>query len=86
MLSRFELYDNAVVLIDCEEETKLGFGAKLARQLQNIENRWDILTDYWVALLINISFYNKSTFHAELLTAGGEFLIHVWVLLDHIGC
>ncbi|GLJ20360.1 hypothetical protein SUGI_0369740 [Cryptomeria japonica] len=69
-------------------ESSLGKGTKLARKLLKIERKqmWELLADYWVALLLYIAVYNKAEFHAQCLTTGGQFLTQLWVLLGHMGC
>ncbi|GLJ20365.1 hypothetical protein SUGI_0369810 [Cryptomeria japonica] len=66
----------------------LGKGTKLALKLLNKEENeiWEILADYWAALMLYIAVYNKAEFHAQCLTIGGQFMTQLWVLLGHMGC
>ncbi|GLJ27060.1 hypothetical protein SUGI_0530540 [Cryptomeria japonica] len=75
-------------LIVYERESRLGFGTKLTRQLldRSRQERWEILSKYWVRLLIHMAIYNKVALHSECLACGGEFLSQIWVLLGHMRC
>lgn len=74
-------------IFNCSDSSVLGSGAKLAGKLKaKGENvTWKLLAEYWARLLIYMAVYNKATFHAECVAAGGEFLSQVWVLVGHMG-
>ncbi|KAK3430539.1 hypothetical protein EUGRSUZ_D01615 [Eucalyptus grandis] len=60
-------------------------GCRLASQLNNRENKWDIVSSVWVEMLVFAAIKCKGVQHAKQLRRGGEFLTHVWLLMAHFG-
>jgi hypothetical protein len=71
-------------------ETIITRGALLAKHLivgisDNNELRWKILADFWAKMMLFVTPSNDTTFLAEYLAKGGEFVTHLWALLSHAG-
>ncbi|XP_059656398.1 uncharacterized protein LOC132303233 [Cornus florida] len=58
---------------------------RLAKSLQNKENKWEILSQMWVEILAYAATHCKSSHHAQQLRKGGELLTHIWLLMAHLG-
>ena len=43
----------------------------------------EILSKFWVENLAYVSTLCQGNIHAQLLRKGGEFLTHVWLLIEH---
>lgn len=75
------------------EDGKLGInivkqGAMLANELikhEDEENRWDILAEVWVCLLVHIAPSWNTEAHKSKIQSGGEFITLLWALLWHCG-
>jgi hypothetical protein len=62
--------------------------AALAKHLIGIEDkeqRWKILADFWADMMLFVAPSDDATAHAEHLATGGEFVTHLWALLSHAG-
>ncbi|KAI3415006.1 uncharacterized protein J3R85_015582 [Psidium guajava] len=59
----------------------------LAKALLSIEreNRWTIMSEVWVELLVYAAIHCGPNMHAELLSKGGELVTLVWLLMFHLG-
>ncbi|CAL5386999.1 unnamed protein product [Camellia sinensis] len=60
-------------------------GCKLASQLRNRGNRWEIIGEVWVEMLCHAARQCRGRYHAQQLRRGGELLTHVWLLMAHFG-
>ncbi|XP_002510230.3 uncharacterized protein LOC8278883 [Ricinus communis] len=58
---------------------------RLASQLQNIPNKWEVMGNVWVEMLAYAASHCRGTYHAQQLGRGGELLTHVWLLMAHFG-
>ncbi|XBI87016.1 hypothetical protein VPH35_025168 [Triticum aestivum] len=69
--------------------TILYMGAKLGRQLRDMvpdqEQRWKVLADFWAEFILFLAPSDNTEIHGEKLSAGGEFMTHLWALLTHAG-
>ncbi|GMY32480.1 hypothetical protein FCV25MIE_27722 [Fagus crenata] len=57
---------------------------EVARNLREKEEKWNILTRFWVENLVNAATFCQGNNHAQQLPKGGEFLTHVWFLIEHL--
>ena len=48
------------------------------------EQKWDILIKFWVENLARVATLCQGNNHAQQLRKGGEFLSHVWLLIEHM--
>ena len=87
---KIELDYNATLPVDGNEAAKLGkydnlvpFGIQLAEELNQTAGKWEELSKFWVENLIYVATLCQGHDHAQLLRKGGEFLTHVWLLIDH---
>ncbi|KAF5730281.1 hypothetical protein HS088_TW20G00654 [Tripterygium wilfordii] len=84
-------YDEMILLAerDPEESTIMRRGAVLGKRLMEIiedsPQRWKILAEFWAELMLFLAISGDETAHAEHLVKGGEFVTHLWVLLQHAG-
>uniref|UniRef100_A0ACD5Y998 Uncharacterized protein n=1 Tax=Avena sativa TaxID=4498 RepID=A0ACD5Y998_AVESA len=60
-------------------------GATLGMALESMENRWDLLADFWAEMIVYVAPSANVAGHVQLLAQGGEFVTHVWALLMHAG-
>ncbi|KAL6908248.1 hypothetical protein ACP4OV_002418 [Aristida adscensionis] len=63
-------------------------GARLGKELicnVDKEQRWKILANIWVNLLIHIAPSSNAEAHTKYLESGGEFITLIWALLCHCG-
>ncbi|XP_044464781.1 uncharacterized protein LOC123195197 [Mangifera indica] len=56
---------------------------KLAKILQERDDKWSIISSVWVEMLFYTAINCPWTLHAEQLRKGGELLTHIWLLLEH---
>ncbi|KAE7995487.1 hypothetical protein FH972_000271 [Carpinus fangiana] len=70
-------------------ETIMKRSAVLAKRLivgiEDNEQRWKILADFWADMMLFVAPSDDITAHAEFLAEGGEFVTHLWALLSHAG-
>jgi hypothetical protein len=70
-------------------ETIMKRSAVLAKRLivgiEDNEQRWKILADFWADMMLFVAPSDDATAHAEHLATGGEFVTHLWALLSHAG-
>ncbi|KAL5757379.1 hypothetical protein ACOSP7_019990 [Xanthoceras sorbifolium] len=77
---------------DEEEEIKgdrsqsvLFYGCRLAKQLQSLEQRWEIISEVLVEMLTYAANKCRWKEHGQQLRKGGELLTHVRLLMVHLG-
>ncbi|CAL5414100.1 unnamed protein product [Camellia sinensis] len=60
---------------------------RLAKTLQNLETerQWKVVSHVWVEMMSYASTHCRWQYHAKQLTKGGELLIHVSLLMAHLG-
>ena len=56
----------------------------VAQHLRENGQKREILTRFWVENLAHVATLCKGTNHAQQLAIGGEFLKHVWFLIEHL--
>ncbi|KAK3162185.1 hypothetical protein QOZ80_1BG0086480 [Eleusine coracana subsp. coracana] len=75
--------------LQCSGQMILGMGAKLGSELRyrvhGRARRWKVIADFWAELVLFLAPSSNADVHAEALTAGGEFMTHLWALLIHAG-
>ncbi|KAK9267452.1 hypothetical protein L1049_009878 [Liquidambar formosana] len=60
-------------------------GNRLLNGIQNQEQRWKILADFWAEMMLFVAPSEDTAIHVEYLARGGEFVTHLWALLSHAG-
>ncbi|KAL5824225.1 hypothetical protein ACOSQ3_020288 [Xanthoceras sorbifolium] len=77
---------------DEEEEIKgdrsqsvLFYGCRLAKQLQSLEQKWEIISEVLVEMLTYAANKCRWKEHGQQLRKGGELLTHVRLLMVHLG-
>ncbi|GMY35122.1 hypothetical protein FCV25MIE_30364 [Fagus crenata] len=58
---------------------------KLASQLGEGEEKWEIIKNVWLEMLGHAASQSKGRLHAQQLRRGGELLTHAWLLMVHFG-
>ena len=48
------------------------------------EQKWEILIKFWVENLARVATLCQGNNHTQQLQKGGEFLSHVWLLIEHM--
>ena len=56
----------------------------VVNNLRENEEKWDILRRFWVENLACAATLCQGNNHAQQLPKGGEFLTHVWFLIEHL--
>ncbi|XP_030939987.1 uncharacterized protein LOC115964898 [Quercus lobata] len=57
----------------------------VARKLrEKEEQKWELLTKFWVETLTHVAALCNGISHAQQLRKGGEFLTHIWFLIEHL--
>ncbi|KAL8139452.1 hypothetical protein V2J09_005473 [Rumex salicifolius] len=46
---------------------------------------WRVLAEFWAELLLFLAPSDNADAHGEYLARGGEFITHIWALLNHAG-
>ena len=64
-------------------EAPLPLAIELAKELNQKDGKWEILSKFWVENLAYVATLCQGNNHAQLLRKGGEFLTHVWLLIEH---
>ncbi|KAL9244520.1 hypothetical protein vseg_018289 [Gypsophila vaccaria] len=62
---------------------------KLKEQLDNQDDLWRILAEFWTEMLLFLALSDHGEAieaHADNLCTGGEFITHLWALVTHSGC
>ncbi|KAK7859372.1 hypothetical protein CFP56_006898 [Quercus suber] len=60
----------------------LPLAIQLAIELNQKDEKWEILSKFWVENLAYVATLCQGNYHAQLLRKGGEFLTHVWLLIE----
>ena len=69
--------NNKLLLAD----SLLPLAFQVARTLNQMDEKWEILSKFWVENLAYVATLCQGNNHAQPLCKGGEFLTHVWFLL-----
>ena len=62
----------------------LYYAVLVAKNLRGNEQKWEILTRFWIENLGYVATLCQGKNHAKQLLRGGEFLTHVWFLIEHL--
>ncbi|KAK4587844.1 hypothetical protein RGQ29_019018 [Quercus rubra] len=65
------------------KDSLLSLAVLLANKLSQMDGKWEILSKFWVENLAYVATLCQGNNHAQLLRKGGEFLTHVWLLIEH---
>ncbi|XP_075666019.1 uncharacterized protein LOC142635835 [Castanea sativa] len=65
------------------KDSLLPLAVLLANKLSQMDGKWEILSKFWVENLAYVATLCQGNNHAQLLRKGGEFLTHVWLLIEH---
>ncbi|XP_050290571.1 uncharacterized protein LOC126728854 [Quercus robur] len=65
------------------KDNMLCIAVLLAKELNQKDGKWEILRKFWVENLAYVATLCQGNNHAQLLRKGGEFLTHVWLLIEH---
>ncbi|KAM3749638.1 hypothetical protein ACB098_05G201500 [Castanea mollissima] len=65
------------------EDSLISLAVLLAIKLNQKNEKWEILSKFWVENLAYVATLCQGNNHAQLLRKGGEFLTHVWLLKEH---
>lgn len=80
---------NTTDMLSVRGDGKISFvifhACKLAKALNAMEDRWEIMISVWMEMLCHAASQCKGRHHAQLLSQGGEFFTHVWLLMAHFG-
>ena len=73
-----------------KSQSLLFYGCRLAKQLKSLEidnhpNKWEVISEVWVEMLTYASNKCRWKEHGQQLRKGGELLIHVRLLMVHLG-
>ncbi|KAL4628886.1 hypothetical protein ACB092_05G270100 [Castanea dentata] len=68
---------------DLYGESLFPLAIQLAKELNQKDGKWEILSKFWVENLACVATLCQGNNHAQLLRKGGEFLTHVWLLIEH---
>ncbi|KAL5757378.1 hypothetical protein ACOSP7_019989 [Xanthoceras sorbifolium] len=66
-------------------QSVLFYGCRLAKQLQSLEQRWEIISEVLVEILTYAANKCRWKEHGQQLRKGGELLTHVRLLMVHLG-
>ena len=64
-------------------DSPLPLAFQVARTLNQMDEKWEILSKFWVENLAYVATLCRGDNLAQLLSKGGELLTHVWFLLEH---
>lgn len=78
-----DIDSNRNIPSNLEDGMKVG---KLLQALSSTQERWQLIANVWVDILVFAAAANKPTEQLQQLILGGEFLTHLWLLLGHMGC
>ncbi|KAF8659914.1 hypothetical protein HU200_058155 [Digitaria exilis] len=72
-----------------EEDDILADGVRLGSlieaKLPDEKQRWKVLAEMWVELLLTVTPSHNVSAHVNRLATGGELITHLWALLTHAG-
>ncbi|KAF8645467.1 hypothetical protein HU200_066163 [Digitaria exilis] len=72
-----------------EEDEILADGVRLGSlieaKLPDEKERWKVLAEMWVELLLTVTPSHNVSAHVNRLATGGELITHLWPLLTHAG-
>ncbi|XP_075649650.1 uncharacterized protein LOC142620110 [Castanea sativa] len=81
LISEFEASsDNEKIYLLADSLCPLAF--QVARTLNQMDEKWEILSKFWVENLAYVATLCQGKNHAQQLRKGGEFLTHVWLLIE----
>ena len=60
----------------------LNLGWYLVDQIRSAKDRWNILENIWINMVLRIAIQD-ATGHTDCLAQGGEFLTHLWAMMSH---
>ena len=63
-------------------ESLLSLAVILANKLSPMDGKWEILSKFWMENLAYVTTLCQGNNHAQQLRKGGEFLTHVWLLIQ----
>ena len=65
------------------KDSLISLAVLLAKKLNQKDGKWETLSKFWVENLAYVATLCQGNNHAQLLRKGGEFLTHVWLLIEH---
>ncbi|KAJ1276555.1 hypothetical protein BS78_05G222800 [Paspalum vaginatum] len=77
-----------------QQTTEEAFGSVMPRAyavaqeliaIDDKDDRWDLISDFWLEMLFYIAPRCGAAFHYEHLSTGGEFITHVLLLMRELG-
>ena len=80
LISKFENPPTKNLLL---VDSLLPLAFQVARTLNQMDEKWGLLSKFWVENLAYVATLCQGNNRAQLLNKGGEFLTHVWFLLEH---
>jgi hypothetical protein len=69
---------------DRTDSLLLYYAVQVAVNLREKKLMWEILTNFWIENLAYVAVLCQGKNHAKQLLKGGEFLTHVWFLIEHL--
>uniref|UniRef100_A0A2N9H761 DUF4220 domain-containing protein n=1 Tax=Fagus sylvatica TaxID=28930 RepID=A0A2N9H761_FAGSY len=69
---------------DRTDSLLLYYAVQVAVNLREKKLMWEILTNFWIENLAYVAVLCHGKNHAKQLLKGGEFLTHVWFLIEHL--
>lgn len=66
-------------------QSVLFYGCRLAKQLQECDKKWEIISEVLVEMLMYAANKCRWKEHGQQLRKGGELLTHVRLLMSHLG-
>ncbi|XP_030523433.1 uncharacterized protein LOC115736065 [Rhodamnia argentea] len=75
-----------VLAVECpirQNQNVLKEVRKLARELKDNKDTWELISSVWVEMLCFAAYNCQQKHHLKLLRQGGDIITHVWLLLSH---
>ena len=69
---------------DRTDSLLLYYAVQVAVNLREKRQMWEILKNFWIENLAYVAVLCQGKNHAKQLLKGGEFLTHVWFLIEHL--